>query len=187
MGIDNGISQIKYGAMKRRFKSYISLTFILLIAWLGWKVKGEISEKAEIAERRAFLPGFHFRDLKGGIFSSSSLPKDTAVVIMYIHPECPHCQYEAEILYEEKDLHKHINWVLISEAEKEQIEGLNSQYKLQELKNVILLKAEIGDFYGIFGTEVLPSTFIYDQSHSLVKHYSGEVKLAAILNQLQAN
>ena len=72
------------------------------------------------------------------------MASDRPVVVMFIHPECPHCQYEAEALYNQKDEHEYISWVLVSEAPKEQLLWLRDTYKLDSLPNIKVLMSEFG-------------------------------------------
>ncbi len=171
--------------MKRILRKLIPLVLLGTLGGIAWQIQAKIQEKAQIEAARQYLPAFEFSTLAGEYYSSSQLPQDTPIVIMFVHPECPHCQYEAQALYQERDLHPHIQWVLVSEATQEQLEYLSITYHLQELPNVRILQAELGSFFHYFGSEALPSTFIYDSQQQLAKYYQGEVKISAILKHLK--
>ncbi|MEM9721320.1 MAG: redoxin domain-containing protein [Bacteroidota bacterium] len=166
--------------MKRKLKYLIPIFLLSIIGWLGWQVQAKIQEKEAIEANRAQLPAFKFEELSGATFASTQLAPYKPVVVMFIHPECPHCQYEAEALYHQREHHQHIQWLLISEAPKEQLQWLSNTYKLDSLPNVSVLMSEMGGFYSFFGTESLPSTFVYDSGGRLKKYFRGEVKLEAI-------
>lgn len=172
--------------MKRTYRKIIPILLIGIIAWMAWQIRTQVRQKATIEAARETLPAFEFSTLAGEPYTRSHLPHGKALVIMLIHPECPHCQYEAKTLYQKRELHLPFHWILVSEAAHSQLEEFSQTYGLKALENVQLLKADLGQFYQYFGTEVMPSTFLYDSQYKLITHYKGEVKIEAIVKHLPA-
>ncbi len=170
--------------MKRKLKYLIPILVVCLISWLGFQVQVKLQEKEAIENQRAQLPEFIFQTLEGEDFSRNDLKPNRPIAIMFIHPECTICQYEAEELFKHRSEHQHVSWVLVSEAAKEQLEWLEMKFGLAKLPNVKVLQANPGAFYSYFGSELVPSTFVYNESGKLQKYFQGEVKFEAIYKHL---
>lgn len=170
--------------MKAIAKTLGTALIISGIVFMGWRVSTKISENEVIRSSRQELPSLDFQTLTGDRFSINQLPDDAAVVIMFFHPDCSYCQYEAESLGQKAKVNKDVFWIMVSEAEKVRLSQFSKEYELNELENVLILNSQPGRFYSFFGSEILPSTFVYNRNRKLVKYFKGEVEIEFVLNLL---
>lgn len=158
----------------------ILLTLLMLTAGIVKKA----GKANEIAKRVKTLPDFTFPDVKGRLFSSSEITKGP-LLITYFHPECEHCQYEISSLFKSNFLDGNTKVVLVSIAGPEMIREFIEQFKAENDTLLWVLSDTIMDFREIFGTEIIPSNFIYNENLELVKMMKGEIRTEAILKYLR--
>lgn len=171
--------------MKRAVKLFLIVLILGVLAYMTSNIIGTAKEKEAITRRIQNLPGFRFTDLYNEVFESSFIPENQACLLMYFHPECEHCCYEAEqfINYAPELLPYQI--VMISYDSIPNLKQFEKQYHLNEMENVTILHDPTGDFPKIFGTKIIPTSFIYSKKHKLKKIFKGEVKIEALLKYLQ--
>lgn len=164
--------------IKRFLISGILLSFVYLsihIA-LGFKKHAD----------RAELPAMKLFALDGRTFNLADLPIGTPKVIMFYSPACGYCEQEAEDLRAHRDslLETGAEVVFVSEHPVEDMAAFAEQEELDHLSFLQHVHVPPGTFEQTFGSAAVPSTFIYDRDHNLIKYYQGRVKVTAILAHL---
>lgn len=152
----------------------------LLIAGTVRKVK----KHDYIENKIASLPAFSFITLSNVYFNSSDI-KEGPVLIVHFHPECEHCQYEiSEIL--KNNIPKSYNLViLVSSAHSDSIRKFFKEFNLADFQSVIPLVDISYKFEEIFGSGIVPSSYIYNKKLKLVKILHGEVRTEVLIKSLQ--
>ena len=111
----------------------------------------------------------------------SSLP----TIIIYFHPECEHCQYEAKEIGIRASEFKNANLLMITpDNSVQRIKDFAAGNHLWEVGNFELLLDKNNAFKKYFGTAIIPSIFIY-KNNKLLKKYSGETNIEAILKIIE--
>ena len=105
-------------------------------------------------------------------------------LVIYFNPDCEHCQYEARAIRDSLHRFAQTNIILISDEPAARLESFGEKYDLLNRPNVHILYDANGDFKQLFGTNSVPSIFIYNQERELVKHFKGETKIEAILKYM---
>lgn len=139
----------------------------------------------EIAERIKTLPDFTFPNVNGDLFISSEITRGP-LLVTYFHPECEHCQSEISSLFESNFLDGNIKVVLVSYADPGRIREFMDQFKTEYDTMLWVLSDTLMDFREIFGTEIIPSNFIYDENLRLVRDLKGVIRTETILKQLRS-
>ncbi len=152
--------------------AYLIISGVVFILIYGFIRK--IESKRLIESRIKFLPEFTFTKLSGEKFKSAEITKGP-LVIMYFHPECEHCRYEISELVKNKDLINNYDFLIISNAEKEEIENFYYETGLDNHPGIKLLLDEDYKFSEIFGAGYVPSIYLYDLELRLIKSFKGEV------------
>ncbi len=140
--------------------------------------------KKEIETHIQILPNGQFTNLNNEdvcLHDYNGLP----MVVIYFHPECEHCQYEAQALRLNKEAF--VNTQIIMITNDDSLSRLNQfvkQYQLWDLEAIDILMDKNDAFYKFFGTSIFPSVFIYDRNRQLQNKYLGETKPEAILSSL---
>lgn len=172
--------------MKQKLKIIIPVFVVFLIGLLAYKISAKITKKQEIAQQIQSMPGFYFYRLgTDSIFTEADLTPNKASLIVNFHPECEHCQYEAEIIGKRINDFKAYQLLFISYAETETIKEFAKKYKLAGYPNIIFLEDKDMIFNDIFGKSGIPNSFIYNKNGKLVKQFKGEVKVGALLKYLR--
>ena len=159
------------------------LVFAAAASLLTYGTVNKIQKHKRTVEKISKLPYFSFSTLNNKSFNSSDL-KEGPVLIIRFHPECEHCQYEITGLLKSKIPSTDINIILISSATPDTIRKFLGRFNLADFPSVIPLVDTSYIFGDIFGSDFVPSNYIYNKEHNLVKAISGEVKTETILKYL---
>ena len=157
---------------------------LLFLASRTWK---SYQAKKEIEYRIQTLQHCSFKTLTGKEIYLDQFDSTQPTIIIYFHPDCEHCQYEAkEIGFHASELII-ANMVMITPDDSiQRIEKFAAINHLWELNNFELLRDTKQAFKKYFGTAKVPSIFIY-KNDQLLKKYSGETKIDAILSTINNN
>ena len=106
-------------------------------------------------------------------------------LVMYLHPECDYCQHELADLKKHAEELKDVAIVIISAGDREDTERLLEQNALSVDEDILLGYDDGDQFFDLFATRSMPSTFVYNQKGELLEAYQGEVSVAILLQQLR--
>lgn len=167
---------LKYGLL-------LGLTGLIFV--LGMSIGRKASAKIQGEKEREVLPAFELTNvMTGAPFNLNRLTAEAApTAIVYFNPECSHCENEAEALagkWQEKRA-KGLRWLWISSAAPESIEAFAEQHGLAGAPGMYFLHDHDDGFFSHFGTSLVPSHFLYDESGRLIKHIKGETTFENVL------
>ena len=170
--------------MNKTIKISVVVLFFTLLAFLAYKIYAKIDKKQQIAENIRQIPAFYFYTLQDSVFTNADLQQGKATLIINFHPDCEHCQYEAEIIGKRLNDFANYQLVWVSYADTQQIKTFAQTYRLSGYKNITFLHDKNMVFSDIFGKSGVPTSFIYDKNGKLRKQFKGEVKVEALLKYL---
>jgi hypothetical protein len=145
-----------------------------------YKSLSKIEEKKQFNSLIKSLPKtsvFHW------IGSQPSLNKHKTI-ILFFHPECEHCQYEAKSIVSKLNQLGSTNIWWISSADKSSIQLFLKKYQLNTLPNQYFAHLPIELISTTFGSISVPHIFIYDENQLLLKEFKGETKIEALIKYL---
>ena len=151
---------------------------------LGSSIIKRIIQKKRIENKIQTIPEFVFYDLLGEEFNSSYINDNNSCLIIYSHPECEYCHYEAEQIGLNIDLFYNFQIIMISTDSRESVKNFANKYHLLEFDNISILIDTLDVFHNAFGPNPFPTSFIYNKERKLVKQFKGEVKIEALLKYL---
>jgi hypothetical protein len=166
--------------MKKVILISVILFIIFSISVMITGIAKKMHSQKTIAEKISRLPSFTFMTLTNEIFNSKDMSEGPALVV-YFHPECEHCQYEISEIFKSKIPAEFKNVILVSSAHPDSLKIFLSQFDYSDYLSVIPLVDTAYVFEDIFGSGVIPSSYIYDRKLNLVKVLHGEVKTETIL------
>jgi thiol-disulfide isomerase/thioredoxin len=169
--------------MKKIITGLVVAVFFLTITFIVIEIGNKLNKGKIIKEHISKLPEFSFTTLQNTSFNSSSITQGPVLIIRY-HPECEHCQYEISELIKSKILASGIKILLISDADKNEIIKFLDESHINDIPEMIPLLDTASVFSDVFGRDIVPSNYIYDQELKLVKVFNGEVKIETILKYL---
>jgi hypothetical protein len=156
--------------------------FILLIG--GTMIKKAKAEEA--AGKIRNLPDLVMTDIRGNIFRTDQI-KSGPLLIAFFHPECDHCRYEISSLLDSGLLHSHLTLLLVSYADRDEIQSFMQQFDIVDDSNLHVLHDLDFKMSELFGADIMPSNFIYSDSLQLVKIYKGSTRPEAMMKYLYSN
>jgi hypothetical protein len=182
--IPGNVFNYRFINMRKLISGIVIGLIVLFSLFAGSGVIRKIHANKTLNEKISYLPSFTLTDLEYKTFTSTEI-KTGPVLIMHFHPECEHCQYEiSEILKE--DILKRLNSViLVSGVPPDSIRRFLNRYNYSVYSNVIPLADTSGIFGDIFGSDIIPSNYIYGRDLKLKKVFFGEVRSDAIFKYLQ--
>ena len=166
---------------KRIFKFLILGINFIVIFYLSFKIYSGIVNKNEIAKKTERLPDFCFYTLHGIQFRPKSLTKGNSTVIVFFNPDCHHCTCEIESIIKNSALFSNTDILLVSDQPAGLLKQFTEQYNLYNYAQIEIFYADYGHIRSVFGTVLIPATFIYCKDHNLLKEIKGEVSAEAIL------
>ena len=171
----------------RKTIKYLLLVFLLLVGgFLIYQVVIGYVAKKEAETRIQTLPNVEFVSLTGDLVDLHSFDKTKPLVIIYFHPECEHCQYEAKEIGQNAKAFEHCQLVMITRDDSiQRVNDFISKYNLFEVDNIEILLDNKNQFKKTFGKALIPSVYIYDKSQKLKKQYLGETKQEAIISEIE--
>jgi hypothetical protein len=162
------------------------LIFTLSITLLVSGIVSKTHRQQAIKQRISKLPCFSFATLENGSFNSSQITVGPVLVVRF-HPECEHCRYEIEEIFNSSIPLSGARVILVSDADAGSIKKMLLPYVLTDYPSVTILADTSCSFGEIFGIDIVPSSYIYDKDLELVKVLYGEVKTETILKYLPGN
>lgn len=172
--------------MRILIRYFVGIVFLSVAGWLILHTLQTYRTKKEAAERIQTLQHGCFESLHGEQIWLDGFNPNQPTVILYFHPECEHCQYEATEIGRQPERFAKANMILVTPDDStKRIEAFANRYKLWQVDNLIILYDRKGQFKKQFGTSIVPSVFIYGNDKRLLKQFSGEVKMEAVLNFIE--
>jgi thiol-disulfide isomerase/thioredoxin len=122
--------------------------------------------------------------IDGELFNINDIINNKAKLIIfnYFNPDCEHCQYMVKSFFADKNKLSDVTIVMVTAADSTATARFYTDYKLNELPNIIVLRDPAFQFPKIFGTGIVPSFFIY-KNKKLVKKIMGETKIENLLTE----
>ena len=167
----------------RTLVKYLTLTVLLTMGiWMGFLTFHTYKAKKTATQKVQILQHSCFESLHCGQICVDGFNPNLPTVILYFHPECEHCQYEANEIGRQPERFAKANMILITPDDSiKRVEAFAGKYKLWQVDNLVILLDLKGQFKKEFGTSVVPSVFIYGANKRLLKQFVGEVKMEAVL------
>ena len=173
--------------MKKVLRYLIVIVFLGGVLFLSSHIWESYQSKKEIEYQVQTLQHCSFKTVAGKEIYLDEFDPAQPTIIIYFHPECEHCQYEAKEIGFHADEFSQTNLVMITPDDSiQRIEKFAATNHLWDLDNFALLRDSKYAFKKYFGTAKVPSIFIY-KNHELLKKYSGETKIEAILSIINNN
>ena len=156
----------------------IAMVFIFLIGASVILIKKKHDFRKTIVD----IPEFCiYQSIDSVLFCKTQLMKNKPVVLMYLHPECDICHTEAWQLQQKQENVKDIQWILVSYAERDSLNQFAATYQLNTIPYLIILMDSQFELHNLLQVKGVPSCYIYDRHHKLVKVLQGAVKLENVI------
>lgn len=168
----------------RRFLKYLLVAlFLIVLGRFLYSVFEGYKQKIADEERIQTLPDVEYISLNKHKINLHDFDSKIPLVLIYFHPECEHCQYEAKEIWQNASEFENCQLVMITPDDSiARVENFCIIHHLWELENLDVLLDKNNTFKKTFGKAIIPSVYIYGADRKLKKQFLGETKPEAIIN-----
>ena len=172
-------------------KSVIRILVIIVLSfsgvWLGKKIVQTYRHKKVTEQQIQALPHACFESLAGKTVCIDEFNPEKPLVLVYFHPDCEHCQYEAQEIGQNAATFSNCQLVMITHDDSlQRVKNFCENNHLWEVDNIEVLIDNADQFKTVFGKAVIPSVYIYGTDRKLKKQYLGETRIDLILAEISA-
>jgi len=173
-------------------KSVIRILVIIVLSfsgvWLGKKIVQTYRHKKVTEQQIQALPHACFESLAGKTVCIDEFNPEKPLVLVYFHPDCEHCQYEAQEIGQNAATFSNCQLVMITHDDSlQRVKNFCENNHLWEVDNIEVLIDNADQFKTVFGKAVIPSVYIYGTDRKLKKQYLGETRIDLVLAEIPAN
>jgi hypothetical protein len=165
--------------MKNSFNLFILLLFI------SFNASAQISGQPP----SPVIPHFQFFRLNNTPFTDNDLPKGKIILIMFIDPDCDHCQQAINNIGEQYNAFKKTDFFLISVYGIDKINQFMSTFgsKLKGKKNVTVLQDKMQQFIFKFHPVRYPAMFLYSPEKKLLDYEDNPESVFRLVTTIDKN
>ena len=118
-------------------------------------------------------------------FTKANLEKNKPVLLMVFHPECEHCQHEAEDITKNIDRFKGIQIIMSTMVPLQEMKAFMAKYNLAAYKNIIVAQDYSFFLPPYYQFNNLPFLAFYNKKKKLVSTFGGTLPVDKILAELR--
>jgi len=165
--------------MKNSFNLFIFLLFISFNA--SAQILGQPPSPV--------IPHFQFFRLNNAPFTYNDLPKGKIMLIMFIDPDCDHCQRAINNIGDQYNAFIKTDFFLISVYGIDKINQFMSTFgrKLKGSKNVTVLQDKLQQFISKFHPVRYPAMFLYSPEKKLLDYEDNPESVFRLVNTINKN
>lgn len=172
--------------MKRTFGKILLLIPACLIVLLVGAFLTKKAKAEEAAEKIRKLPLLTLTDINGKAFSTAHLARGP-LLLTFFHPDCEFCKYEISALIANDDISEKLIILLVSYADMNEILSFVKQVGIKDSSGMHIIHDSDLKFSNMFGADIIPANYMYNDSLELVKVFKGSVRPETILKYLTNN
>jgi thiol-disulfide isomerase/thioredoxin len=172
--------------MRKMLKYLVAIVLLVVAYFLLSHTYQSRQSKIAMTNRIQSLQHCSYESVNSGAIYIDEFNPGQPTVIIYFHPECEHCQYEASEIGKQPERFGKVNMIMITPDDStKRVEAFAIKYRLWEVDNLAILLDRKSQFRDQFGASVIPSVFIYGSDKKLLKMYKGETKMDAIISSIK--
>ncbi len=154
--------------------------FSLLISTMFFiKHEKRISTEKEVVLPNIILKGINTSDID----LRNELEYKKPIILSFLSAECSHCKFQAEDIYNNSDLFRNVNHIVIVEMH-DSLDLFLYKTKLEIGKEYKLTSANF-DVIDLFDIKGFPSTLIFDSDGAFIKEIAGEMKVEKLTLKIE--
>lgn len=132
------------------------------------------------------IPPFKMLMTNGRFFSSSDLPKNKPVILIYFAPECEHCQALMNEFFRNIEAFKTVQIVLVTFKPVQELSPFEKTYETYKYEN-IKVGTEGTSFFlrKFFRLDTTPFTALYNKDGKLIHSYKKETPVEDLVDRVK--
>ncbi|PSL48205.1 AhpC/TSA family protein [Chitinophaga niastensis] len=116
--------------------------------------------------------------------STSKIPDGKPVMIMFISPDCEHCEEQTTDLLKNMDSLKSVQFYFVSIDPIDRLKAFNKDHKLADYPNITLGRDYTFSFPKYFEVNTAPFSALYDKHKQLKLVIKGGFKVSQIMAEV---
>lgn len=154
----------------------ILIAFISFFSYQGYRI---VSIQKSSNLKIKTLPPLRFTFLK-----KIAIDNNKPTIIIFFSPDCDHCHYMIQQILKHNEDFLNSQIIMITQANIFEVRKFKDEYKLDQFKHINLGMDSNNYFFNTFGSLMVPSFYVYNKNHVLIKKFTGETKVENIINQI---
>ena len=131
------------------------------------------------------LPSFEIETVNNGVFTTSSLKKNTPVLIMFFSPGCEHCIHQFEAMKKRISEFKKYQIVMATYQPIEELAEFNKKYQIAKYPNIVTGRDTKYFFPPFYEIANFPYLAFYDKNGKLITTYEGNLTVDNMLKKFK--
>ena len=169
--------------LKVFIKSLVGLAVTASIVFIFLIVQ-KLQAKKEIASSYAELPALELKGLDTTSFLLNKEYRGEKVLLIVYSSECPFCMEEIDEILGDHFKFANTSIVMTTMERRQSILHLSEQYSASDIPNLTLTYSDDPETINWMANFKVPSIFIYDEDHKLVKFFEGKTSVSKILEYI---
>jgi peroxiredoxin len=171
--------------MKRILGILLLVIILCLILFLAAGILKKNVRTARVSERIRKLPDLTLTDINGKPLITSQIGSGP-LLITFFHPDCEYCSYEISSLLASEYLIEHLTFLLVSYADSNEVRAFIKQQNIPDSCRIHIIHDPELKLADLFGADIIPANYIYNESLELIKVFKGSVRPETIIKYLYA-
>jgi len=159
--------------MKKVF--IISGLALLLIAisiglFLGIR---EYERYCQFTARFRHLPAFSFVTMDSFVYTNDDLPPGKTILLINFNSECDYCEAEITDVMAALPEMPTVQVLLVTDESLGSLSFFSKKMEFNGYPQITVLRDVDHQMDNLFGNRYIPSSFIYDENHQLIRYFEG--------------
>ena len=155
-------------------KIILPLLFLSVLGYFSYQIISKIQHKKQVEQNIQQMPKFSYNTLENKAFTIQNLRKNTPTIFIYYNSECDFCNYEAEMVRENRDKLKAVDVVFISFESLDKIKTFAQKHQLLNHDHIYFLSDTKITFATTFDVKSMPCIVLYDTNRHLIEKIKGQ-------------
>lgn len=160
--------------------SFILFSILFCLSFIGYKTYKVQQIKKESSLKSQALSSLPFHFLK-----KNDRLAGRPVIVNYFSPDCEHCQYMTKQISSHQSDFAGIQVLMITPDNIDAAKRFQKNYDLENLDFINVGIDSSYAFFKVFGSAMIPSFFVYNSNHKLIRKFDGETKIENLINSLK--
>jgi len=169
--------------LKTIIKSIAGIMVVASLIFIFFTVQ-KLEAKKEIASSYAELPSLELKRMDNSTVLLDKEYPDEKVILIVFSTECFFCKEEIDEILSNHLKFQNAKIVMASSQDCQSVLEFSKQYDALGATNIIFTYGESAETINWISQFNVPSIFIYNNAHNLVRHFKGKTSIAEILKYI---
>jgi len=171
---------------KRIIARYLIIAVVIgVLGTLIYNIHLHLKKDTIIQENIRELPSFEFYTLNKQRFLKEDIDTGKPLLLIFFSTDCSFCQFELKQVTDYISQLADKTVLLVSPDSITTLVHFTEKMEFDAFPMITVLKCEVKTFQETFGKVPVPTTFLYNKNHELVRQFRGSTKMETVLSALK--